>query len=107
MPVSDPTRGEEVKIFVVLQPGLSREDVSPQRIFSPLRGKPRPIQGSALRRVHGATSENGVGEDCETPPCRRAANRRGDVRPRRSTVAMRCGLCARYNPDADRATRPR
>lgn len=34
VPVSDPTRGEEVKIFVVLQPGLSREDVSPQRIFS-------------------------------------------------------------------------
>ncbi len=34
VPVPDATRGEEVKAFVVLQPGLSREDVPPPRIAS-------------------------------------------------------------------------
>ena len=34
VPVPDATRGEEVKVFVVLQPGLRREDVPPQRIVS-------------------------------------------------------------------------
>jgi acyl-CoA synthetase (AMP-forming)/AMP-acid ligase II len=34
VPVADATRGEEVKVFVVLQPGLKREDVPPQRIVS-------------------------------------------------------------------------
>jgi len=34
VPVPDTTRGEEVKVFVVLQPGLTREDVTPQRIVA-------------------------------------------------------------------------
>jgi len=34
VPVPDATRGEEVKIFVVLRPGLGREDVPPQRIIA-------------------------------------------------------------------------
>jgi acyl-CoA synthetase (AMP-forming)/AMP-acid ligase II len=34
VPVADTTRGEEVKVFVVLQPGLGREDVPPQRIVA-------------------------------------------------------------------------
>jgi acyl-CoA synthetase (AMP-forming)/AMP-acid ligase II len=34
VPVPDPTRGEEVKVFVVLQPGLSSEDVPPPRIVA-------------------------------------------------------------------------
>ena len=34
VPVLDATRGEEVKAFVVLRPGLRREDVPPQRIVA-------------------------------------------------------------------------
>jgi crotonobetaine/carnitine-CoA ligase len=34
MPVPDPTRDEKVKVFVVLRPGLGREDVPPQRNLS-------------------------------------------------------------------------
>jgi crotonobetaine/carnitine-CoA ligase len=34
VPVPDATRGEEVKVFVVLQPGLSSEDVPPSRIVA-------------------------------------------------------------------------
>jgi acyl-CoA synthetase (AMP-forming)/AMP-acid ligase II len=33
LPVPDDTRGEEVKACIVLQPGLTREDLPPQRIF--------------------------------------------------------------------------
>lgn len=33
IPVPDETRGEEVKACIVLQPGLTREDVPPQMIF--------------------------------------------------------------------------
>jgi crotonobetaine/carnitine-CoA ligase len=34
VPVPDATRGEEVKVFVVLRPGLARDDVPPQRIVA-------------------------------------------------------------------------
>lgn len=34
MPVPAPMRGEKVKVFAVLRPGLGREDVPPQRIVS-------------------------------------------------------------------------
>lgn len=34
VPVPDPTRGEEVKIYVVLQPGLTPKDVSTERIIA-------------------------------------------------------------------------
>jgi acyl-coenzyme A synthetase/AMP-(fatty) acid ligase len=34
VPVADATRGEEVKVFVVLRSGVSREDVPPPRIVS-------------------------------------------------------------------------
>ena len=34
VPVPDPTRGEEVKIFVVLRPGLSGDDLPPPRIIA-------------------------------------------------------------------------
>lgn len=33
VPVKDETRGEEVKAYVVLQPGLTRDEVPPQRIL--------------------------------------------------------------------------
>ena len=34
VPVPDETRGEEVKVYVVLQPGLMAEDVPPARIIA-------------------------------------------------------------------------
>jgi acyl-coenzyme A synthetase/AMP-(fatty) acid ligase len=34
VPVPDATRGEEVKVFVVLQAGHSRDDVTPARIVT-------------------------------------------------------------------------
>jgi crotonobetaine/carnitine-CoA ligase len=34
VPVPDATRGEEVKVFVVLRPGLTRDDVPPPRIVA-------------------------------------------------------------------------
>jgi crotonobetaine/carnitine-CoA ligase len=39
VPVPDPSRGEEVKAYLVLQPGLTQHDVTPARVIAHCQGK--------------------------------------------------------------------
>lgn len=44
VPVPDPLRGEEVKAYIVLQPGLTRADVTPQALIAFARARLAPFK---------------------------------------------------------------
>ena len=56
--VPDSFRGEEVKAFVVLEPGLGPTDVPPDPIFAPLRPASGPLQGAALFGIRRRPAED-------------------------------------------------
>jgi len=73
IPVPDSQRGEEVKLLVVLQPGVSRDDLSPQAILTHCRAALAPFKVPRYIAYVGALPKTGSAKIAKAE-LRRAAN---------------------------------
>ena len=88
VPVPDETRGEEVKAYIVLQPGGAATTCRRNGSSTHCEARLAPLQGAALHRVRDQPAEDALGQDRQAAAGGRAVH----VRRRRTTASRRAGF---------------